>query len=1040
MSRFDKNVIATLNRIAAQKIFEKMRILRMSSTENSKRRWIWELLQNANDKGAIDFPDEQVAVRVRLTDDSIEFSHNYSYFTNKNIEGLIRQISSDDKDWGDTDKTEMPKTIGRFGTGFLTTHLLSEKVNVKGLFQDEGVLQRFSFPLDRSGRELKSLIESINNSFEEVNTSLNDSPHIENPDFSACNTTFEYELDESGKAIAEVGLDDLENSLPYTLIFIDKIKRVEIERSNCEKIVYEKQAPTHLTKDIKIVEFDKIQGDRIQKLYFACLSEELTSIAIQIDRDDNQTSILPFNNETPKIFLGFPLIGTEDFNFPVVINNPFLEPTEPRDGVFLTMKNEENIINNKKIVRGCVELYFILLQYAIDNDWQNLYLLAKTDLPNPLDWVSTDWYAQHIQKVLRARLMQSSIVYTDNPLYPKIQLAEALFPYAKSKSKISTIWDFANAFLSDCLPKKEHIGFWYEIIDNSWGKDLRYTLKRLVADVARFSNVTQLSDKIHQFEEEALHWLNKLIGFVLSEERDLLSEFAIIPNQYGEFKKREELWTDKDIPEELKDILKILQQDWRSKLKHNQITSCELAIAKSIQDIVDSINRIIKENTNPKVKDAVLGLIACFPADSSLSKNGDEVLGFAKDFYPTPDKKILANWIPGIWQECQEWFMNQVCHDIDIKQNVANLAEYLNQDALKWLSDFVKFAVKYNFESYFMKYAILPNQKGDFACKKQLYADLGVDEELKDILEELGDDCRSRLLAVEIELDLDGKIHTSEDIAREITKRVEAILKNEGLDKREERNKRVFSKLLLWFYENESLAEKIFGDLYDRRYRLRSDEEIIEDIKFRQAIVNNKNGYTEQEILELINTPKEELFRISPEDFHKFEQWKHNQSQMAQQVVQEEYKELVTPQELLTRLCIYSPEMLELARRRFRGTRIYEYLRYIPHDFAEYPYVEAIIRRAKNNIIAYLSQTDGYNCDRWYEQSTTVIGGITKNDRPITIVVRPSDRGQVILFYKEEFDALEYPETELWVDNDIRQEIITLGRVLKNTGINRIPL
>ncbi|MUG92989.1 hypothetical protein F7734_11300, partial [Scytonema sp. UIC 10036] len=234
MSRFDKNVIATLNRIAAQKIFEKMRILRMSSTENSKRRWIWELLQNANDKAAVDFPEQKVAVRVRLTPKSIEFSHNYSYFTNKNIEGLIRQISSDDKDWGETDKTEMPKTIGRFGTGFLTTHLLSEKVIVSGLFQDEGDIQRFSFPLDRSGRELKALIESINNSFQEVNTSLNDSPKIENPDFSAYNTTFQYELDELGRGIAEVGLDDLENSLPYTLIFIDKIKLVEIERNNCE--------------------------------------------------------------------------------------------------------------------------------------------------------------------------------------------------------------------------------------------------------------------------------------------------------------------------------------------------------------------------------------------------------------------------------------------------------------------------------------------------------------------------------------------------------------------------------------------------------------------------------------------------------------------------------------------------------------------------------------------------------------------------------------------------------------------------------------
>lgn len=44
MSRFDRNTVEDFNRIVAQKILEKLRILRMSSTENFKRRWIWELL------------------------------------------------------------------------------------------------------------------------------------------------------------------------------------------------------------------------------------------------------------------------------------------------------------------------------------------------------------------------------------------------------------------------------------------------------------------------------------------------------------------------------------------------------------------------------------------------------------------------------------------------------------------------------------------------------------------------------------------------------------------------------------------------------------------------------------------------------------------------------------------------------------------------------------------------------------------------------------------------------------------------------------
>ncbi len=244
-------------------------------------------------------------------------------------------------------------------------------------------------------------------------------------------------------------------------------------------------------------------------------------------------------------------------------------------------------------------------------------------------------------------MLQSEIVYTHNSECPKIKLEKAFFPYSKSKSKIFEIWNFANSLWSDHLPKKEHLEHWYEIIDSTWEKDLHLNLKKLVSCVADFLNVTRLAERIRQSESSTLDWLNKLIGFVLSEEQDLLKDFAIIPNQHGEFKKREQLWTDTNIPEELKDALKILQEDWRDKLKHNQITSCNLSIAKSINDIVEHTNKIIKQNQHPSLKEAVLELISCF--SSNHKSSDDRLLKFAKDFYNlVPDKKILTEWTPNI--------------------------------------------------------------------------------------------------------------------------------------------------------------------------------------------------------------------------------------------------------------------------------------------------------------------------------------------------------------------------------------------------------
>jgi hypothetical protein len=65
-----------------------------------------------------------------------------------------------------------------------------------------------------------------------------------------------------------------------------------------------------------------------------------------------------------------------------VINSFAFNPTEPRDGVWLTdHNNEPKILENKQNVQDSVELYFELLKYASENNWQHLFHLARTDMP-----------------------------------------------------------------------------------------------------------------------------------------------------------------------------------------------------------------------------------------------------------------------------------------------------------------------------------------------------------------------------------------------------------------------------------------------------------------------------------------------------------------------------------------------------------------------------------------------------------------------------------------------------------------------------------
>ena len=144
------------NRSIADKIIKRLHDLE-KTVQNNHGRWAWELLQNAKDSVAE--TGRKVSVQVIYNHDKIEFSHNGNHFTEKDIRGLINQISSKEVDEG-----EVSTRTGRFGTGFLTTHLLSKEVYIKGIVETSGGdLFQFGFPLNRNGKTTAVLIPKIEN-------------------------------------------------------------------------------------------------------------------------------------------------------------------------------------------------------------------------------------------------------------------------------------------------------------------------------------------------------------------------------------------------------------------------------------------------------------------------------------------------------------------------------------------------------------------------------------------------------------------------------------------------------------------------------------------------------------------------------------------------------------------------------------------------------------------------------------------------------------------------------------------------------------
>ncbi|MGG6295204.1 hypothetical protein ACQ4M4_12505 [Leptolyngbya sp. AN02str] len=160
---------------------------------------------------------------------------------------------------------------------------------------------------------------------------------------------------------------------------------------------------------------------------------------------------------------------------------------------------------------------------------------------------------------------------------------------------------------------------------------------------------------------------------------------------------------------------------------------------------------------------------------------------------------------------------------------------------------------------------------------------------------------------------------------------------------------------------------------------------------------------------------------------------------LAQNVLADDSNKIEITQETLLSLGVTSIEELEEALRD-KGIAA-QFTHKSTPTVEMFLAVQRLIERSKANVISYLKSLSAYDCSELEELATTVIGGIKKDGLPIYVVVRPSDNGEVIIYYSSEKDALDTSNAELWTDNGVdKPKRLTLGKILKTTGINRIPV
>jgi regulator of replication initiation timing len=1031
----------------ATKILDLMDKLRMSNNENNRRRWIWELLQNAKDvksnaRGTVD-----VVIDFQPSDGILVFKHNGRCFSSDNITFLIEQVST--KERSDENSED---TTGKFGTGFLTTHLLSETVEVRGIVKDDCLpYRKFCISLDRSGKDLKDIVVSVNNSLEQLDQ-LERSEDLKDYDEKEFNTAFTYYLDENGLGTAIVGIQDLGKSLPVTLVFLPSIGSVEIHHENIafsalrfEEIKDAKNFSIRLhkiaeksTPDVKELNFISVKG-------LAC------EIAMPVRREDSLISLAESGkDEIPRIFCDFPLIGSEYFGIPFIINSCHFYPTEPRDGIFLTDINNEKVEGNKKIVRDAVSYYLDFIEYAASHSWGNLYQLATISLPTETEWLSKTWYKENILIPIQEKIYATPLVRTESGLNIALREGGALvdIPFDAREEVRDAIWNLVSGVKFFRVPVQDDIHPWYKIFKNKiWDREHCLDIARLTKYLTE--NSQSLKDLCKVFEiEKAVDWLNQYFDVLQLAESEPLSflennAYKVLPNQYGKFCLPSDLQNDGGIEDAFKEVGKYLSKDYYAILAHKSISVSQLLHTKSQESIVTEINYALQsDNINQGQKKlACYALTRLFPIDdfSDIDRRNiiydisvklfDEVI---------PPKRVIGYWSPEIWKVSDRMQAEFIIEKISEFRNLPNLSTHLSEEkenTLEWLASFASLLVNIKWTDLLRDQApIIPNQNGSFCDLEDLFVEgEPIDEALKNIAALLRRDFRDDLVDNTFTVPIPkSRQILQKSVGSEIRNLVSPRLSELP---RTKETQDIFNNLILWMDDNSEVAKEIFGDLYENRHKLYDDAEVAKNLrKVRELEEENQSLKSQNEELksenEELKSEIEELrarLTTQEDNAHETEEEVPEQKQEIDDAFLITYG--VTTRERLEQ--ILSDPMI---CRRYSCSRVNDY-------FPRLKYVLEIIARAKQNVRAYLESLDDYDCTGWREIGETYIVGVRKWGNPIQLIVRPSDNKKIVFYYPEEKQVLSYSNSELWVEDNIKAPCqITLGFVLKFEGIDCIDL
>lgn len=509
-------------------------------------RWIWELLQNARDAAG----PQGVRIRIHVSATECRFEHDGRPFASEEIAHLVYHGST---------KIDF-QDIGQFGSGFLATHLLSEIVRVAGRLEDSS---GFDFPLDRTGGTAEELREAMDRSWAAFERSVEDPRPA--PDAT---TSFAYNIAEpEARELVETGLEELSRSGSLVLTFCPEITEIAVETADVE---WKLSRDSQEEGGIRTIRYVGDGGDQSRFVAVAGAEGECCA-ALQLRPGESGLEVNPAQETAAKLFILFPLVGSERLGLPATVNSRRFKPREDRDGI--VAGDSLGAQENRRLLEDSVRHQEQLFEWCAQKKWAGAERMLAFDIAQLPDWASSaPWFRPLLTELVR-KARETPLMRTPGGEW--IEPQAAWLPTTDDSSHRERLWTLMSSWegaqarlpcLDDLASWSRNLSGWQRLLGKSReNMDEALTIIKVARLVGDASSVDGLQERLASGASQS--WLVSLLELVLdADETGLLDGHNLLPTQGGGLRRRPDIRRDEGISEELKDIAEAFGLEIRDEL------------------------------------------------------------------------------------------------------------------------------------------------------------------------------------------------------------------------------------------------------------------------------------------------------------------------------------------------------------------------------------------------------------------------------------------------------------------------------------------